>query len=254
MLTRFDLRRRARAAGIHLMLSAAVAGLAAVLVFGLWYPGAYRHFAGGRDLFLLVTSVDVIIGPLLTFAVFNVAKPRTELRRDLAIVGVLQLAALVYGLHTVYQARPIAMVFEVDRFQLVTASNISLEDLPTAAPAYRTLPVTGPQLLGARQPREGREHNDALFKSVDGVDVGRRPLFWQPYEQSVPDALAKSRPIKLLLDRYPTRAVDLRARLADMHGDESTSRFLPVVARGDWAAVLDSTGHVLGYLPVDGFI
>jgi hypothetical protein len=30
--------------------------------------------AGGRDLFLLVTSVDVVIGPVLTFAVFNRAK------------------------------------------------------------------------------------------------------------------------------------------------------------------------------------
>ncbi|HYI06323.1 MAG TPA: hypothetical protein VD858_15630, partial [Reyranella sp.] len=118
MQTSFDLRRRAFAAGVHLLISAVVAILAAVLVFGLWYPGAYRLLAGGRDLFLLVTAVDVIIGPLLTFAVFNLAKPRKELRRDLAVIGALQLAALFYGMVTVYEARPIAMVFEVDRFRL----------------------------------------------------------------------------------------------------------------------------------------
>ena len=39
MLERLDLRRRARAAGLHLLISAAVAALAAALVFGLWYPG-----------------------------------------------------------------------------------------------------------------------------------------------------------------------------------------------------------------------
>jgi len=49
-------------------------------------------------LFLIVVTVDVILGPLITLAVFNGVKPWTELRRDLAMVGVLQLAALGYGL------------------------------------------------------------------------------------------------------------------------------------------------------------
>mgnify|MGYP002144062886 CR=1 FL=1 len=39
-----------------------MAALAAGLVFGLWYPGAYRLMSGGRELFLLVTSVDVVLG------------------------------------------------------------------------------------------------------------------------------------------------------------------------------------------------
>ncbi len=60
--------------GLHFLISAAVAAVAAVLVFCVWYPGPFRLMAGGRDLFLLVTSVDVVIGPLLTFAVFNRAK------------------------------------------------------------------------------------------------------------------------------------------------------------------------------------
>ena len=253
MLTRLDLRRRTRAAGIHLLVSAAVAIFAAVLVFGFWYPGAYRLFAGGRDLFLLVTSVDVIIGPLLTLAVFNLAKPKTELRRDLAIIGSIQLAALIYGLHTVYEARPIAMVFEVDRFQLVTASSVSAEDLPTAAPLYRTLPVRGPQLLGTRRPRQGEERNDALFKGAAGLDIGSRPLFWQPYDLSRSDAVARSRPLAALIKQYPNAAEAIAGRVAAMTADPSTARFLPVVARGDWVAVMDETGNVMGYLPFDGF-
>ena len=98
MLNRLDLGRRSRAAGWHLLISAAVAALAAALVFGLWYPGAYRHLSGGRGLFILVVTVDVILGPLLTFAVFNLKKGWPHLRRDLAIIGVIQLAGLAYGL------------------------------------------------------------------------------------------------------------------------------------------------------------
>ena len=84
---RFQWRSRLRAAAIHLALSVAVAGLAGLLVFALWYPYPYREISGGRELFLLVVAVDIVIGPLITFAVFNRAKPVAELRRDLAVVA-----------------------------------------------------------------------------------------------------------------------------------------------------------------------
>ena len=83
----FDWRQRLRAAGVHLGLCALVALMAAVLVFFLWYPYPYRVISGGRELFQLVVGVDVIVGPLITFAIFDRAKPRTELRRDLEAQG-----------------------------------------------------------------------------------------------------------------------------------------------------------------------
>ena len=248
-----DWRRRFVAAGIHLLISAAVAVLAAFLVFWLWYPGPFRRLAGGRDLFLLVSSVDVVLGPCLTFAVFNLAKGTRHLRRDLAIIGLIQTAALVYGLHTVYVVRPVAMVFEVDRLRLVTASDVSDEELAKGPPEYRRLPTTGTWLLGARKPERGDESNDALFTSLSGLDIGYRPLFWQPYEKSVPNAINRSKPMTLLLEHYPPRADELRQCLRAMNADESTSRYLPAIARGDWSAVIDKSGAVLGYLPVDGF-
>ncbi|MET0509296.1 MAG: TfpX/TfpZ family type IV pilin accessory protein, partial [Burkholderiaceae bacterium] len=248
MPRQFELRPRAIAAGIHLLISAAVAGLAAILVFYLWYPGQYRLLAGGRDLFLLVITVDVVIGPVLTFAVFNRAKGLRHLQRDLAVIGLLQLAALAYGLHTVYVARPVAMVFEVDRFRLVPANGVLVAELPKALPEYRELPLTGPLLLGARRPETADERNDALFQGVAGVDVGQRPTFWQPYAQAQGRALEKSRPVSQLLSQYPEQAAATRQQLRELDADEATARFLPVMARASWVAVLDKSGVVLGYL------
>ena len=247
------LRRRARAAGIHLVVSAAVAALAAALVFGLWYPGDYRRLSGGRELFLLVTGVDVALGPLLTFAVFDLKKGWPHLRRDLAIIGALQLAALGYGMHTVFIARPVAMVFEVDRFRVVTAVQIDDAELAKAPPEYRTLPLTGPLLLGTRKPEKGDESNDVLFRGLDGVDLGVRPGFWQPYEKSAAAALQRSRPIAELLAHYPKQEQTLRAELDEMKADPAASRFLPLMARGDWVAVLDRDARVVGVLRIDGF-
>lgn len=255
MLQRFDLHHRARAAGIHLLLSVAAAVLAAGLVFGLWYPGIYRILAGGRELFLLIVTVDVILGPMLTFAVFNPKKSWPSLRRDLVIIGSIQLVALFYGLVTVYAARPIAMVFEVDRFRVVTAAQVHLADMPDARPEYRRLPLTGPWILGTRRPQEGREHTEALFMALEkGIDRGHRPLFWQPYSESLSDVMLRSRPVELLLAKYPETAKELNEKLSEIGLDETQAKFLPVMARGgNWVAILDRQGQIVHFVQADGF-
>jgi hypothetical protein len=255
MLQHLDLPRRARAAGIHLLISAVVAALAAALVFGVWYPGIYRVLAGGRDLFLLIMAVDVVLGPLLTFAVFNLKKGWPHLRRDLAIIGLIQLAALVYGLYTVYGARPVATVFEVDRFKVVSATQVHLPELAKAPAAYQTLPLTGPWLLGSRSPKAGGESTDALFMALEsGIDRAQRPLFWQPYADSVPDVLARARPLSLLLVKRPEVAADVRRALQDLKLDEASAKFLPIIGRGgDWVVVIDPQGRLVHYVQADGF-
>ena len=133
-----QLKPRFQAAGIHLCISLVIAALAATLVFALWYPYPYRDLSGGRELFTMLVSIDVILGPLLTLAVFNLKKPRAELVRDLAIIGLVQLLALGYGLWTVYQARPVHMVFEMDRFRVTHAADIDPELLAKAPPSANT--------------------------------------------------------------------------------------------------------------------
>jgi hypothetical protein len=250
---RIEMRGRLRAAGVHLLISAFIAALAAGLVFGIWYPGQYRLLAGGRDLFLLLTSVDVILGPLLTFTVFNVAKAWPHLRRDLVVIGLIQTAALGYGLHTVFVVRPVATVLEGSRFRILSAQDVLLSELPEALPEYRALPLTGPWLLGTRGAKSAGEANDALFLAVKGADIGQRPRFWQPYSESSASALAKSRPLQELLAHYPERAKELTSALQDSNIKVEGARFLPVVARDDWSAVIDSKGMPVGYLPVSGF-
>lgn len=255
MLHQLDLPRRARAAGIHLLISALVAAAAAALVFGVWYPGIYRVLAGGRDLFLLIMAVDVVLGPLLTFAVFNLKKGWPHLRRDLAIIGTIQLAALVYGIYTVYGARPVATVFEVDRFRVVTAAQVHLPELPKAPAQFQNLPLTGPWLLGTRKPRAGGESNDALFTAIEsGIDRAQRPLFWVPYADSVPDVLARARPVSVLLEKRPEVAVDVRAALQSLKLTPDETKFLPIMGRGgDWVVLIDSQGQLVHYVKADGF-
>lgn len=253
MLKRVELRRRTRAAGLHLLISLAVAALAAVLVLAIWYPGDYAELSGGRSLFWLLVSVDVVMGPLLTLVVFNVGKARAELVRDLAIIGVLQVAALLYGLSTVYQARPVALVFEVDRFRVVTAIDVLVDELPQAPPEYRHLPLGGPWLLSTRESRSGEERMRAIDLALKGIDLGQRPSYWQAYSESKGKVLERSRPISALLERHPGVSDTVRRLLSRTGTSVESVRFLPVMARGDWVAIIDAKGNIVTFLAADGF-
>lgn len=246
--------RRLRAAAIHLGISVGIAAGVAIAVLAIWYPGWYAIAAGGSNLFWLVVGVDVALGPMLTLLVFDTSKRHGELVRDLAVIAVLQMCALGYGLHVVFDARPVALVFEVDRFRLVAANEVRVEELRTAAAAYHSLPlVGGPWLLGTRGARPGTEQLDAIDLALHGYDISQRPSFWQSYTDSRAAALARSRPAAVLLEHYPSRRVELEGLLTALRLPVSEARFLPLVGHRDGVVFLSGSGEVAGFAAVDGF-
>ena len=230
-------------------------GLAALLVFGVWYPYPYREISGGRELFVLVVTVDVILGPLITLAVFNRKKPGTELRRDLAIVAMIQLAALGYGLWTVYVARPVHLVFEVDRFRVVHAIDVPPELLPKTAPGVNAMPITGQTLLSVRPTKNAKEQEEVTMQEIAGLPLGARPDFWQPYATAVPAVLKAAKPVALLKSRFASQASAIDRAVASTGRAPQAVVYLPMMGRKDfWTVLLDPvTADVLAYLPLDSF-
>ena len=251
-----QLKPRFQAAGIHLCISLVIAALAATLVFALWYPYPYRDLSGGRELFTMLVSIDVILGPLLTLAVFNLKKPRAELVRDLAIIGLMQLLALGYGLWTVYQARPVHMVFEMDRFRVTHAADIDPELLAKAPPSLQALPNTGPTTLAVR-PLLNSEKLSVTLAALSGAQMAFRPDLWQPYDADAAQrAWQAAKPATDLLKKYPAQHAALGQIAADAGLPVVDLRFLPAQARDTvWSAILaPKTADIIGYLPVDGFL
>ena len=246
---------RLRAAGIHLAISLTLAILAALLVFVVWYPYPYRDISGGRELFLIVVAVDVVMGPLMTLAVFNTAKPRKELRRDLGIIGLLQLAALAYGLWTVAVARPVHLVFEIDRFRVVHAIDIPPEFLDQAPPELRQLPLTGPTLLSVRDFKDSKESFEATMAALQGAALGARPDFWQSYEKSKPQILALAKPLAELKARFPANKKEIDSALQTAGRIPISVGYIPMVGRQTfWTVLIDlNTAEVLAFVPIDSF-
>ena len=95
---------RWQAAGTHLLVSIAIAVAVVALMLALWYPGPLFEAAGGTGLLYILVGVDVVLGPLLTLIVFKSGK--RGMKFDLAAIGLVQAAALLYGMHVVFLARP----------------------------------------------------------------------------------------------------------------------------------------------------
>lgn len=249
-----SLRDRLRASAIHLLLSCTIAALCALLVFGIWYPYPYREISGGRELFLIVVLVDIILGPLITFTVFNRTKPMKELRRDLTIVVLMQIAALAYGLWTVSAARPVHMVFEFDRFRVVHAIDVPAEMLNKTPPGVAALPLTGPTLLAVRAFRDANEGMEATFAALKGLPLAARPDLWEPYGQATPRVLLAAHPVALLKSRFPDSAAEIDQLIAAAGGNPQTAVYLPLLGRKSvWTVLMDPAANVLGALPLDSF-
>jgi len=248
-------KERLHAAAIHLMASLLVALLAAALVFAVWYPYPYSEVSGGRELFSLLVVVDVILGPLLTLAVFNRAKPAKELRRDLAVVVIFQLAALGYGLWTVFVARPVHLVFEVDRFRVVHAVDVAEDLLPRAPAGLTTLPLFGQDLLAVRPFFSAAESAEATMAALQGVDLAARPDLWQPYTSAASRVRGAAKPAAGLIARFPEQSKVIDE--AFVKTGRSVDRLLsvPLVSRKFfWTVLLDAqTLDVVGFVPLDSF-
>lgn len=252
----FDWRTRLRAALYHFSGSVLVAGLAAALVFLVWYPWPYTALAGGLGLFVLVTTVDIVMGPVITFSIFDRRKGWPELRRDLAIVVLLQLAALGFGLYTMYVARPVALAWEQTRFRVATANAVQVDELPQAVPAFRRLPLTGPVLVRTEVPTDGGDVMESIDKALQGVDLGLRPKFWRPWDDIARTQVREvARPLTGLRQRYPARAAEFDAAVARTGRPEAQLRYAPVLSRfADWIVLIDAaTGDVVGYAPFNAW-
>ena len=248
------MEKRLRASALHMTVSLLVAGLAALMVFGLWYPFPYREFSGGRELFLLVVLVDVVLGPLITLVVFNRTKTRRHLAMDLTVVGLLQLAALYYGLWTVFVARPVHLVFEYHRMAVVHAVDVPPELLAQAPADLQALPLTGPTLLSLR-PLRSSEIVESVMQAIGGIAQAAQPSLWQPYETSRADILDESQPVEQLKQKFADKYRTIDQAVVQTGLPIERLRYLPLLARKNaWTVLIDSeTAQPVGFIELDSF-
>lgn len=191
------LASRFRAFAVHLAISVVVGILVLGMVFGAWHPAPLHKAVGVTQIFLLLLMVDVILGPCLTFVVFSPGKK--SLVFDLTVIGLLQLAALTYGVWVVSEGRPAWLVFNVDRFDVVRVVDIDERSLARAPAEYRVPSWLGPRWVAATRPDDTDERAAILFEALtSGVDLPQRPEYYRSLESAASEIREKARSLEEL--------------------------------------------------------
>jgi len=228
---------RVRAAGLHAALGALVAAIAFAWVRFAWCPGPLFEATSSAKPMALLAGVLLVAGPLATLAVFSPGK--RGLLFDLVVIGLLQAGALAFGLWTLFEGRPVYVVFVKDRFELVRNGDFPASEVARAAASpYLRLPLTGPVITGAKFPSERTELARIMALAPTGVDLHQMPQHYVPYDAVRAEAQAKAGKLETLRTLNPTERASIDALPREAGVPEESLGFLPMRAGEHELAVL----------------
>ena len=159
----------------HLCVSLIVALLVLTGIFTVWYPAPLAKATGVTHIVLLMLAIDVIVGPILGFIVYKADKK--SLKFDLAVVILLQLAALSYGIYSLGEGRPVWMAFNGNRFELIRNNEIVITDnVNKTDNEYYYTSLLGPKYVAVKIAEDQIEREQNMFEELQGgISLAQRP-------------------------------------------------------------------------------
>ena len=242
---------RYRAAAIHFLISASVVSVIFAVIFFVWYPGPTFQIAGAVSIVLVLVGVDLVLGPTLTLIIYKEGK--WGLKFDLAVIALVQLAALIFGAYIFYQERPYYMVFAFDRFNLVTEQQIDKSQIDY--PALLDKPFADVIKVFARRPEETEEFQKFLNSVMfDGApDLESRPEYYEPYANGKDFILQKIKPLDEIKRESEQDEKRVQRAIAKYEADHPRLGYVPIATlTDDIGMVMDmDTAEPLGIIKVD---
>lgn len=237
-MDRTQLQQRLQAGLIHLAASALVATVVTALIFLIWYPPPLAAAQGVSRLLLVLIGVDVALGPLTTTIIFD--RGKKSLKFDLSVVVLLQLAALLYGLASIYGGRPALIVFNQDRFDAVPASMMDPGSLELAKQQGKPgLPWLRPRVVAALIPTDADELRALMLSSsMGGADLPELAQYHVSYAEAAAAVIRKCRPLSELRSVNPMEETEWQAVLDSLPLPEAEMAYLPLKAKVKDGAVI----------------
>src|ERR1700732_2124982 len=212
------MRFRLTAFGLHLVGSAT----ALTLVFGGLYIAWYRwpgwYLADAAHCAALVLLVALAWGPLVTLLIASPRKPLRALARDIGVVVVIQMTALIYGAVTLWHGRPLYYTFSVDCLEMVQASELDQKEIAAARrqnphflPRWYSLPQWIWVPLPENRDEAARIVTGSLFGSSDVIQM---PRYYRPWQEALPSLAKQLRPVDQAPGFSATEKATLKTRMA----------------------------------------
>lgn len=189
-----------RAALIHVGISSAIFLIFLYLILVEWYPPPFFTTDGGWSGIQIMVLVDIVLGPTLTFIIFNPRKSRKEILFDLSMIALVQLGALAWGGYTVYNQRPVAVVEWEGILKPLTPAPLYAQE-KTLADLQQF--GVGPRPVIRAEPPKNSDEIGTMMELAFNKDIGETQQFWM------------FRPFKKSLVEIRKRALDITAIVKD---------------------------------------
>ncbi|MGH8531066.1 MAG: hypothetical protein ACRETN_14680 [Nevskiales bacterium] len=245
------LPHKIRATSVHLALSMVVFLVVLYLILFHWYPGPWFVLDGGWQGVRIMIFVDLVLGPTLTFLIFNPAKTRLALGIDFGFIGVVQLSALIWGIYAVHSQRPMAIVFADDRFHSVDIAALRKQSLDAQSlQGFGKLPA----LVYFEWPEEPEKRIELSMKTItSGIADHEQVEFLRPVAAHFEEIFAKQVDLTTLLkeDTRLRKKLDRKAEKQGLSQAEDL-RYLRFSGRFKEATLIFTPdGKLIGSLPIE---
>lgn len=189
----------------HFLASILIGVVLVTLVFGVWYPKPFAAAEGVTHIFLMLLVIDVIVGPILGYLVYKDGKK--TLKMDLAVIIIIQLTAMLYGVYSITQSRPVWIVQNGSIFQLVRANAILPQDQKDAETDYKSNSWMGPKWVAAnhQHPQYQRYAEQTLVPNVyTNLSAEKERIQQNAQSLEVLKNYNESSVLERTLSKYPT--------------------------------------------------
>jgi len=246
------MKDKLKAASLHITINLVLFSILLFVLLKLWYPAPFFMASGGLQGLKLVALVDIVLGPVLTFVIFNKAKKRRELLTDVSLIGILQIAAFIWGTWTVYTQRPVVAAFWEDSFFTVPAASLSAQSLQIEDLAQYgdQLPV---YVYVDRTISEQR--TDEIFAAMKNTQLAPYEIaeLFDQYRPNMEKIAESSFDFdKISAEKTPAMQAQLEAILA-ANDKKSSDELLLIKLESKYRLtliILEPAGEILGFLDV----
>lgn len=224
------IKSKFKAAGIHLGISSVIFLILAYFIIFRWYPFPYFTADGGWQGIRIVALIDLVLGPLLTFIIFNQNKPRREIRFDLGTIALVQISVLIWGIYTVQNERPAAVIHWDGDFYTMPAKSfkeqgISLEQLNQFSDER-------PPLIHAHRSTDIETLHEILRLSTEEMLAPFEQFqLYRPFKANRDEIFAYSIDIEAVITHNGKMKDELENFLLKTKGKIEDYRYMPLNAR-----------------------
>ena len=236
--TEYIFKDKFKAFLIHLVISISILLIVFCFIYFLWYPSPLLKATGVEHIFFLLACIDVVLGPILTFIIYK--KNKKTLNFDLAVIGFLQLVALLYGLHSLLISKPAWIVFNQNRFEMVQYNQIidtSIEDSKFTAGLWNKPSFVAVELSSDKSKRS----NQVIQEVLTGVSLTQQPENYVSLMSKNRQLISQAKPLKDLFNYNE----DSLVKIVLSKYNAATS-WLPLKTNGvDMVVLLSNEGNVI---------